>query len=151
MIWLSLLGCPQELNCDALGPPSLELGQGAVQFAALSPGDPMEPEWGPQGGRHVWGALRTEGVFPGAFNLLAEDEVPTILAELLSDDGQLTFDTYEGPLMGGPVYELAGLQLVLPFDMPTDVAYAVRVEDACGSVLEEQMDVVIPSKKATLQ
>jgi hypothetical protein len=66
-------GCPPPAPPDGgvvdagvcgSGPPTLEVGTGASAFIPLQDGDPVTIINGPQGGSHIWGALRTCGLDP---------------------------------------------------------------------------------------
>ncbi len=44
------------------GAPSVSVGTGQLRYSALSPGQVLQAEPGPQGGHHVWIAVRTENM-----------------------------------------------------------------------------------------
>lgn len=48
--------------CGAGGPSELLVGRGQNDFTALASGDTLTPECGPQGGHHIWMALRMKNI-----------------------------------------------------------------------------------------
>jgi hypothetical protein len=55
---------PLALLLTACSPPPLitcEIGTGATTFESLTPGEPVDVILGPQGGHHLWTAVRVKG------------------------------------------------------------------------------------------
>lgn len=67
--WLALLGCGSAEGTEAL---VLVLGQGETAYAELDDGTELPLVAGPQGGHHVWIALRAEGLSGPAVELLVD-------------------------------------------------------------------------------
>ncbi len=48
--------------CDGVGEPLVMVGQGQSSYAPVQPGEVLQLEAGPQGGHHVWMAIRTRNL-----------------------------------------------------------------------------------------
>ena len=44
---------------------SVSIGTGVDHFVAFDDEEVLRPVWGPQGGHHIWGAVKTTGLNPG--------------------------------------------------------------------------------------
>jgi hypothetical protein len=53
VLFLAACGPPPPITC--------EIGTGATQFEPLTPGEPVDVILGPQGGHHLWTAIRVTG------------------------------------------------------------------------------------------
>jgi hypothetical protein len=53
---------PDACKAAGGGDPSIEIGTGQTDYVAISDGVTLAPEKGPQGGHHLWIALRTRNV-----------------------------------------------------------------------------------------
>lgn len=113
--------------------PELQVGTGKDAFVALGDGDTIELFHGPQGGTHLWGALRAKGLGDGDFE---------VQYAITSADGtnQLSTQTYLiTPLANGDWREWAGLVGFVPEPSAVigrEVALSIAVKDANGYVLE---------------
>lgn len=148
---LLLASCDHAIDCDALGEPSLELGQGEASFVSFDDDPVLRTEWGPQGGAHAWIALRMEGIWPGRADLFGDDLSPTVSVELY--DGNEVAGRLFGPEKRlvrdrTPPHDLPGLQLRLEFlpdtapdGDPRDLSLSVNVSDACGTEMALSRDV----------
>jgi len=68
--------------------PTLEVGTGVDAFTPLHDGDDLPLVAGPQGGHHVWGALRATDVDPGdPYDFAARDN--PLLSMTLQRDGDI--------------------------------------------------------------
>ena len=147
-------GCPEATECGDLGPPSMQLGEGAEAFSAVEAGHAYEPESGSQGGQHIWLALRLQGMHPGAYKLTGEDlPGPDVDVEIFSGDELWTEANPPAvPVAGysvGDRIDMAGIRVVLSqgyyyysttstdTDVDTDFTMQVRVEDSCGQELDQ--------------
>jgi hypothetical protein len=59
---------PDDVAADA-GEPLLEIGTGRDGFVALHDGDELELIHGPQGGYHLWGAVRARNLAPAELTI----------------------------------------------------------------------------------
>lgn len=134
--------------------PTLELGEGAASFErALAETGSLTAEYGPQGGHHVWLAVRTTGFAPGfeGSALSRDRETPIFIAELYDDTSLLTMSSTQQNAMDGDITqaELALRRLVtsdLPYDdLDGTVPYRLRVvgTDVCGTTVEAEQSIVI--------
>jgi hypothetical protein len=90
--WIGLLGAlgfgcpdgdpdPTDTDTDAPAPPAcvdgevatVEIGLGNTGFVLATAGGEATFEAGPQGGYHVWGALRVTGIDPGPGTFVSDD------------------------------------------------------------------------------
>jgi hypothetical protein len=108
--------------------PWIEVGSGDGGFASLDDGDVLRVENGSQGGRHVWVALRADGIDPGSQSdadaMLLGDR-PLVDLRLEGPDGVYSLDMSRHialPAADGPGYELS--EQLLPFRL-----YATLPED----------------------
>lgn len=113
----------------------IELGGGALAFAPLDDGDPVELVAGPQGGFHVDVALRFGGIGPGGLQLVY-DAVDAATAEVVSFQtlGTVT-EASVAPTDGGWVR--LGDRVVLDVIRPADVVgrdVVLRVAASLGGV-----------------
>lgn len=108
--------------------PLLEVGTGVNTFAALADGDDIGIIFGPQGGYHVWTALR-------ARKDLAPTRVETRVSVRL-EGAELSQNGYRLNLVdSGDHYEWYGLQALIPDPAVVDgksVELRVDVTDAQG-------------------
>lgn len=157
---VALAGCggsvahAQELCADHAGientdEPRAELGTGAVTFEELADGDEVPIVWGAQGGVHVWGSVRVEGIYPGPRGADTDETSPRVdfLVEFASRP--INFET------GGPrnfrirtdgTVEIVGEPVVLvspTTSVDREVTFSVRVADYCGSEVHDAREVTI--------
>lgn len=136
-----LVGCDEGPRCPVEGEPGLEIGQGETAFAPID--GTFVSETGPQGGAHVWVALRAWGIWPGA----GDTEPPFVSALVLADEtgerwGAL-FGNHAVPFTGEGPYERAGLQVRLEYGLgmghgvkAPPLTLHVSLTDACDTSLE---------------
>ncbi len=150
MMWFFLavsVGCEEPVDsCEVATQfaPSLAVGVGLDSFTALEHGDKVQIAYGLQGGQHIWMAVQTAGVAPGALHR-TDVAAPEIRYELLGDGQVLGQGINEMPLQGDVSFaESAGDTLLLDwFDAAEYEELIVRVtlEDACGTTLVEQRTI----------
>ncbi|WP_437928307.1 hypothetical protein WMF37_03450 [Sorangium sp. So ce291] len=70
--------------------PAIVIGQGERAFAPLADGEVVPIEAGPQGGHHVWLALRVEGLRQMGSRLTVGGHFPELAFELLPFTSQVT-------------------------------------------------------------
>ena len=66
--FLSFLGCELSISPCELAEtytPSVQVGMGESRFVSIDDGDLVPFHYGPQGGQHVYGSIRTQGFAPG--------------------------------------------------------------------------------------
>ena len=146
--------CDDQPSCTNLGEPSLVLGTGETSFIPLNEGDTLDPEFGAQGGYHIWISMMLEGIWPGSATNPGSN--PIFHASLFRNDvgvGGLFGDPARLVEGQGPTYEMVGLQLrlspLLTVAPPTDEGdYHVTagIRDACGSDIEDTVgiDLILP-------
>ena len=133
-----LPGC--EPSCEKLaeGEQSFELGTGEQDFESISEGQELTPVWGNQGGRHIWGAVRTEGLHRGPPAGFPDDgnERPELIIELRSGDTVLASSgaMYPEPLNHLPdqIGETYGLFVFIelnPYTTPLRFFFFFYVEE----------------------
>ncbi len=159
MLWLaSMMACERVDPCAAtalVDEPRLELGLGDPEGFGrpAEDGVVVVPDWGAQGGRHVWLSVRTAGLWPGDRRSLGEDDdVPEFVATLVDDaTGELlTEQSWAWEAMDGDEVEatLALGELFLPSNYasyysttpttpsePQAVRLEVAATDVCGTEL----------------
>jgi hypothetical protein len=149
-----LTGCeadPQEAACRlaAEQPATVEIGGGSTSWEPL--GAAVEVASGPQGGWHVFGSLRTTGVWPGSSEGLADETTPIVGFTIAATDGSFAGGYASLPRVWGEDGEYAvllGEVLVLDVRDPsvTDGA-AVRIEanvtDSCGTTVDATVESVL--------
>lgn len=148
---LLLLACdPVQATCDALaeGPATLELGQGQDAWAPVAEGDTLPVDFGPQGGWHTYGTLRTTGLHVGDANA----DPPFVTMAVTADDGSFTggyTDIQRFLLDGGDgVGLLVGDRLILDVADGSEadgaeVTIDARIEDVCGRSATDARGVVL--------
>ncbi len=137
--------CRRFLAAD----PVLEIGTGIESFEPLP--DELGYEFGPQGGWHVWGSLRTEGVWPGIEGT-PNETTPVVSFTLDAVDGDLTggYERLRRPMVQQGDFEgyLVGEQVILDITDASqadgvEVDLSATVEDACGTVVTATRRVVL--------
>lgn len=140
---------PQACEAAAEVPGVLEIGTGAEDFAPLQHGDEVEIAYGPQGGQHVYGSLRADGIVTALVSLSDEDD-PRVTYEVHLDDGTLLGGYQDFPRRfqrDGESHLLVGDELVLDYreegfdGLP--ITLVATVVDACGRELTAARDVTI--------
>jgi hypothetical protein len=86
--WLA--SAPDACKTPSSGDPVVVLGQGESAFAQLEDGAVVSLEAGPQGGHHVWLALRVNGLRQMGSRLTVGGRFPDLAFELLPSTSQLT-------------------------------------------------------------
>ncbi len=130
-------------------PGVLEIGTGESDYEPVSDGDDVKLAYGPQGGQHVWGSLRAEGIVSG---LLADDDAdPVVDFEVIEADGDVlggyrqTPRHFDGALAGE--LELVGDTLILDWLEEgfegLEVTIAAHLVDACGRELSAERAVTL--------
>lgn len=86
--WLA--SAPDACKTPSSGDPAIEVGQGASAFAPLNDNEVTPIEAGPQGGHHVWLALRVTGLRQMGSRVTVEGYYPDLAFELLPFSSQVT-------------------------------------------------------------
>ena len=153
-------GCVPEMSCDelALLEPAIELGYGERRFIAFEDNDQIERHYGPQGGSHMYFAVKAVGLHPGSKHAAA----PELRFEVIDDDGRIIAggDTSHSAFSGsGYGSELSGITAVdtwLAYEeydayladqgasdgggFPVNVH--VQAIDSCGTIVEDERRVL---------
>lgn len=132
---------PDACKPEGAGEPSLEIGQGEQAFAPLADGEVVEPELGPQGGYHIWLALRMRNLHQAGTQTLIKARSPELGIDLNPMHAALGYEATGGAC------ELAGLKFLLLhagatdfedvtelFGQPLDLT--VTVSDAMGDIAQ---------------
>ena len=132
----------------------LTIGTGSVFYEEIEAGADLGVENGPQGGFHVFGALRAGGFHPGTWEDFSDPYNPVVSFSVTTDDGHLGgFDTLPRPLKvrSDGTLELVGEYVVLEVGTMDDAVYRsatveVVVTDACGTEMSDSVEVfLVPS------
>jgi hypothetical protein len=148
---LSLAACGDPCEKAATMTPSFEVGLGEDAFTLLDPETPMLPDFGPQGGRHVWMGVSTVGISPGTRDdptevhiSLTDPEDDTAFYGQGAWYGRLKGDVTSGAAAGVQVYvsdyDLNGTPIGSAL---TPVQVSARVMDECGTDLFSQLSAVL--------
>lgn len=78
--WIA--SAPDACKTSSSGPPEVVIGQGESAFAPLSDGEVVPIEAGPQGGHHVWLALRVNGLRQMGSLLTLKGRFPELAREV---------------------------------------------------------------------
>lgn len=152
LIWL--------LACEAEPPvvldPDLQLGTGVDGYVPLADGDDIIIVYGPQGGYHLDGSLRVQGIDPGDADDLSDPRNPLTVFQVLDEGGSPvsglqgaeTIEFRQGIDESDEpgVYEMVGRKILLDIQDDAELegqtlTVSVRVEDVDGVVLADQHSV----------
>jgi hypothetical protein len=92
------LRAPQRLDdCKPTlhGPPEITIGQGQTDYVDIAEGETLQIEKGPQGGYHVWLAVRMKNLLRSGSRTLIEANVVSTGFALQSYEVGFTFDLDE--------------------------------------------------------
>ncbi len=157
LIGLLLLGCTSDDSPEVVLDPGIELGTGVDEFVPLEDGDEMAVILGPQGGYHLDGSLRVQGIDPGNEDDLGDPRNPLTVFEAVVDDGTVvsglagaTSVEYRQGIKASEtpgVYEMVGRRILLDIQDDSELqgrtlTVSVTVEDVDGVVLTDERDVV---------
>lgn len=150
---LPLAACPaSDATCEAAAETEgvLEIGTGEADFEPLADGDALQVHWGPQGGQHVYGALRAEGLVSDPTNF-DPDLLPVVDFTVTSGDTFLAgyeelprFFQHEGDviLLVGDTLPLEWIEAWAEEGWDgRDVTIAAHVVDPCGRELSAERAV----------
>jgi len=156
-----------EEVCDQLAPEqSVELGTGSSVFVPLEAGDLVMQAWGPQGGDHVWGALRINGVFGGGdwrddpdcmegegsiCGPIAPEDAPTATINLWHDDtlvastgDALSFQADQGLAVGIPaILRMPYSSAAMEWADPSEISQESIDEAQAADAAELQFEVTV--------
>jgi len=156
---LLLAGCPPSAPstpppgaCEdaALTPATATVGTGTSDFMDLADGDDLEVQMGFQGGFHVWGAVRTTGLYPGNEADYRDHTNPLVRFQVALPDGTIVADTHDQrrPLTasGTGEFDLVSEQVRLPDSYISELAnqevsLSVSVTDGCGTTVMDSRNV----------
>ncbi|MEZ4293554.1 MAG: hypothetical protein R3B70_01160 [Polyangiaceae bacterium] len=134
-----------ECRPEDAGEPAVEVGRGLESFEALAPGGPVPMVKGPQGGFHVWLALR-------ARNLHRQGSV-THLQVTRQDSGE-ELCAVEVPWdfepSGDGSCDLAGIQCVVSYDVAGAAALTGQAALVSAKVVDSTGDVGFGEQVVTL-
>lgn len=132
--------------------PAVEIGTGEDVFEPVADGGTVYVVFGPQGGYHLLGSLRAQGIVPGDTDRLDEPTNPVTTFRVFRDgapiDTGLTYQQGLDPVPGEPgIYSMIGRFLILDItdDAELDgveLEMEVEVTDADGVVVTDRRRVV---------
>ena len=126
------------------GDPAVVIGQGQSAFAPLDHGEVVPIEAGPQGGHHVWLALRVTGLRQMGSRLTVEGYFPELEFELLPFTAQVTLHR-----AGEDGCEIDGVRFQVDRGLPVEAVRGqaldveITLEDPNGDVATATQRVVI--------
>ena len=164
-VLLLLTGCPtaggpgsgDPNDPDGTGEPAVDIGTGEIEFVPLEDGDDLALVEGPQGGYHLFGALRCKGIVAGDPDSLAETTNPTMAfgidhgLDSLIASAPFTQGLDEAPESEDPwthwmLDREARLNIPLGDDVLLDgetVEFSITITDTDGTVVEDTVSVVL--------
>lgn len=153
---LALVGCVEEDPCVVAAEvaPTLAVGIGDPEgFGTPLTGDEVAtPDWGMQGGRHLYLSVRTTGFSPGDARALGQDQQVPVFEAVLTDTatGEVLAEQWWGwdAMTGDPTAaELALGEFFLPdrdgVEGGEPVTLEVTATDACGTRLVEEVGLTL--------
>lgn len=137
--------------------PAVEIGTGETEFVPLAEGDEVVVVFGPQGGYHLDGSLRAQGIVPGDADDLSSPDNPTTIFRVFDaaglpvagTEGSTEVDYVQGiDATAEPgVFEMVGRRIFL--DIPNDdvlvgdlIDVEVEVRDVEGTVVTDRRTVL---------
>jgi hypothetical protein len=118
------------------GPPTVQIGTGQTGYAPLALGQTLQAEAGPQGGHHIWIAVRMKNMTQVGSTTHVSAVKPGTNTPIPPSSFAFTFDTDEGGYckLYGLRYQLdnGGIDYVQFLGKPLDVT--TTVVDAAGQV-----------------
>jgi hypothetical protein len=141
---LWILSASDACKMPSSGVPAVVIGQGQSAFASLEHGEVVPIEAGPQGGHHVWLALRVTGLRQMGSRLTVEGYFPELEFELLPFTVQVTLHK-----AGEDRCEIDGVRFQVDRGLPVEAVRGqpldieVTVEDPNGDVATAAQRVVI--------
>jgi len=127
----------------ASGDPALELGKGESAFASLGEGEVVEIEPGPQGGHHVWLALRVRGLRQMGSQVKVAGHYPALAYDVPPFTSMITLRK------AGDHCEIYGIRFQVDRGIPVEtikgqaLAIEVVLEDPNGDAATAKRQVVI--------
>jgi hypothetical protein len=145
----ALAACRDECGCKeaARHEASVEIGTGDAAFAPIENGG-IPFVQGPQGGWHVFGAARLTGIAGGEEDTFFDPCLPGFTFDVTAADGSFA-DVVDETFRYVPTEDgqgdLLGVLVILDVGTASEadgaaVTYALRVEDACGTVVKDEVE-----------
>lgn len=107
-LFILLLVIVVEPACKPAGPPVVIVGQGQADYLPMSHGEVAQLERGPQGGHHIWVAVRTKNLSPSGSTTSVSGHFPDLGLDVGPYNTQFTMVPDEGGY-----YTLYGLRFQL--------------------------------------
>lgn len=149
---LSLLACAgtSDTTPPPPLPPGVSLGTGIETYVPIEDGDPITITFGPQGGYHLDGSLRAQGIVVGDADDLTHPGNPLTVFRVWDATGdpisglegaeEIQYREGLDPTAEAGVFEMVGRRIFL--DIPSDDAIVgttieveVEIEDVDGTVV----------------
>jgi len=140
--WIAL--APDACKTPLSGDPAIVIGQGESAFAPLEESEVVAIEPGPQGGHHVWLALRVNGLRQMGSRLTVRGYFPDLAFELLPFSSHVTLRK-----AGGDHCEIYGVRFQVDRDLSVEAVQGqaldieIALEDSNGDVATAMKRVVI--------
>lgn len=154
VVWL---GCTDDPGPPVVLDPGLELGTGNDEYVEVSDGDEMIVILGPQGGYHLDGSLRVQGIEAGDDRDLSDPDNPLTTFQVRRADGTIVsglkgadrveFRQGIAPADEPGVYEMVGRRILLDIQDDSELVgqmleVSVTVEDVDGVTLTDEHTVL---------
>lgn len=150
---LALGACASDAG-GSVGPPQATIGTGAVEFQPLADGDTVYVVLGPQGGFHIWGAVRVANLDAGNADDLSDPSNPTTVFHVYAGGQQVDADAahYVQGLdpVGDGTFEMVGRAVILDITSDTqldgmEIRFTVDVTAVDGTqASDERMLIARP-------
>ncbi len=141
-------GC-NPIDCENLGAPALEPGTGWESFVPVANGDDLVIEHGFQGGFHVWGGLRAQGVYAGDESRPYGRKNPLVTMDLTVDGERVAFFE-DRRFLAAEGEWLVDVGEVIVFEVGDPPGFdgvpatlTVSVLDPCDVTMSESRDVTL--------
>ena len=160
-----LLACEPAVDaCESAQSyePSVEIGTGENQFLSIEDGASVPMHYGMQGGSHVYGAIRTQGLVPGRELILGGVESGVeVVFDIFNDDAEVGYGMVSEAVFSGDESDAEWLGQYIYIDLwdleydededtydsvePTTVELTMYVEatDSCGVTVTDSRQVYL--------
>ena len=122
-----IITAPDACKTQASGGPTVEIGKGQTTFATLATDETLPLEAGPQGGHHVWLALRVSGVRQMGSTLTLGGTYPELGVTLAPSTSMITLRK----IMDGHC-EIYGIRFQVDRGIPVDTIRGQNLDMEMG-------------------
>jgi hypothetical protein len=136
---------PDRCKPRGAGPPILQVGTGQSYYLPLKDGQTLQAEAGPQGGHHIWIAVRMKNMKQAGSTTKIVGVEPTTGAQVQPTTFAFTFDPDEGGFcrLAGLRYQLdtGGVDYTQFLGKPLDVT--ITISDPAGTTTSQTAHINI--------